>query len=97
MEVKQQSSPWAAAIPALLSFFAILALILDAGTAVSAAGRGLQLCLETVVPSLFPFLVAARLFTGSGAAQWCARVLGPVMGPAFGLPSNGAAAVVLGL
>ena len=45
MEVKQQSSPWAAAIPALLSFFAILALILDAGTAVSAAGRGLQLCL----------------------------------------------------
>ena len=67
MEVKQQSSPWAAAIPALLSFFAILALILDAGTAVSAAGRGLQLCLETVVPSLFPFLVAARLFTGSGA------------------------------
>lgn len=95
--MKQQSSPWAAAIPALLSFFAILALILDAGTAVSAAGRGLQLCLETVVPSLFPFLVAARLFTGSGAAQWCARVLGPVMGPAFGLPSNGAAAVVLGL
>ena len=97
MEVKQQSSPLGRCHSGPPELFAILALILDAGTAVSAAGRGLQLCLETVVPSLFPFLVAARLFTGSGAAQWCARVLGPVMGPAFGLPSNGAAAVVLGL
>ena len=83
MEVKQQSSPWAAAVPALLSFFAILALILDAETAVSAASAGLQLCLQTVVPSLFPFLVAARLFTSSGAVEWCARVVGPVMGPAL--------------
>ena len=97
MEVKQQSSPWAAAVPALLSFFAILALILDAETAVSAASAGLQLCLQTVVPSLFPFLVAARLFTSSGAVEWCARVVGPVMGPAFGLPPQGAAALVLGL
>lgn len=95
--MKQQSSPWAAAAPALLSFMAILALILDAGTAVSAAAEGIQLCLQTVVPSLFPFLVASRLFLASGAAQWCTRVVGPVMGPAFGLPAQGASALALGM
>lgn len=97
MEVKQQSSRWASVIPALFSFFGILALILDAKTAVSSAAEGLQLCLQTVVPSLFPFLVAARLFLRSGAAQWCTRAVGPIMEPIFGLPPQGASALVLGM
>lgn len=95
--MKQQSSRWASVIPALFSFFGILALILDAKTAVSSAAEGLQLCLQTVVPSLFPFLVAARLFLRSGAAQWCTRAVGPIMEPIFGLPPQGASALVLGM
>ena len=80
----------AAAVPALLSFFAILALILDAETAVSAASAGLQLCLQTVVPSLSPIFWWRRaslpaLARWNGAPGWW----GPVMGPAFGLPPQG--------
>lgn len=83
-------------IPATVSFLGLLALILDAGTATRAAGEGLAMCLQTVIPSLFPFLVLSRLFTGSAAAGWCAKLLGPVMRPLFGISREGAPALVLG-
>lgn len=94
--MKRESPILRQIFPAALSFLGLLALILDAETAVRAAGEGLTMCLQTVVPSLFPFLVASRLFAGSAAAGWCARVLGPVMGPVFGLPPQCAPALVLG-
>lgn len=94
--MRDKSSTWAVILPALLSFLGILALILDAQTAVAAAGEGIRLCLETVVPALFPFLVLSRLFTGSAAVQGCTKILGPIMRPLFGLPAQGAAAVAMG-
>ena len=38
---------------------AMALLILDTATALSGMREGLQVCLETVIPSLFPFTVAS--------------------------------------
>lgn len=46
-------------------FCGILALILDAPTASKGAREGIALCLETVVPSLFPFFFMSALLVGT--------------------------------
>lgn len=42
----------------------LLVLILDAKTAVLGAQEGITLCLQTVIPALFPFFVISSLLTG---------------------------------
>jgi len=42
---------------ALLSATMLLILILDSKTAIRGANRGVELCLKTLIPTLFPFLV----------------------------------------
>ena len=44
---------------------AMAVLILDAKTAFASAQAGVELCLRTVVPALFPFLVLSVLLTGN--------------------------------
>lgn len=44
---------------------AMMLLILDSRTAFSGAAEGVELCIRTVVPSLFPFFVLSILLTGS--------------------------------
>lgn len=45
--------------------FSLLILILDSSTAMKGAKEGLEMCLQTVIPSLFPFLFISSLFTSS--------------------------------
>lgn len=55
-----------------LSFWpcaAMLVLILDAKTALAGAQDGIELCIRTVVPSLFPFLFLSVMTTGSMLAN----------------------------
>lgn len=47
----------------------MLILILDSKTALSGAREGLDLCIRTVIPSLFPFFVLSILLTGSLTGQ----------------------------
>lgn len=42
---------------------ATLFLILDSKIAVSGAQRGLELCIQTVIPSLFPFMIVSTILT----------------------------------
>lgn len=49
----------------LLSALAMLVLILDAKTALSGAGDGITLCLYTVIPSLFPFIVLSVMISST--------------------------------
>lgn len=44
-----------------LAAWAMLVIILDAKTAVVAAQEGIQLCIRTVIPSLFPFFVLSGI------------------------------------
>lgn len=62
----------------LLVLCGILALILDAPTASEAVREGIALCIETVIPSLFPFFLLSALLVGSlhgirfhGGARLC--------------------------
>ena len=43
----------------------MLILILDSKTALEGARAGLDLCIRTVIPSLFPFFVLSMVFTGA--------------------------------
>jgi len=46
-------------------FLGILILILDGKTALIGASKGLELCIRTLIPSLFPFFVFSILMTSS--------------------------------
>ncbi len=47
----------------------MLVLILDAKTALAGAQAGLQLCIQTLIPSLFPFFIFSILLTSSLSGQ----------------------------
>ena len=63
----------------------------------AAAREGVTLCLDLIVPSLFPFFVLSSLLIATGLAGACARLLEKLMGPLFGVGGAGAAAMGLGL
>ena len=52
-------------LPGIGACVGMLALILDARTAMAGAAGGVELCVKTVIPSLFPFFVLSILLTGS--------------------------------
>ena len=43
----------------------MLVLILDSRTAMAGAAEGMELCIRTLIPSLFPFFVLSAMLTGS--------------------------------
>ena len=47
----------------------MLLLILDSKTAVTGAWDGIELCLRTVIPSLFPFFIISAALTSSLAGM----------------------------
>lgn len=61
------------------------------------ASAGVNLCLELLIPALFPFFVLSSLFISTGLAQACSKPLGPFIRRGFGVSSPGAAAFCLGL
>ncbi len=61
-------------------------------------GRGaVDLCLNVVIPSLFPFFIFCGLFLSLGGARLLSRILSSVMRPVFNLPGAAALAYVLGI
>lgn len=72
-------------IAALAAVAGMLAMILDSRTALSAAAEGVQLCISTVIPSLFPFLFLSGTF-----GQYCpgTGLVGRLLGKLYGIPGN---------
>lgn len=52
-------------LTAIAAFLGMLALIMDGRTAMNGAIEGIRLCMETVIPSLFPFFFLSIWITGS--------------------------------
>lgn len=75
--------------------FAVL-LTIFSGKARAAAGAGLTLCLETIIPSLFPFFVMSSLIISSGLSQAVANAAGHLMPAIFGVSGSGALPLILG-
>lgn len=73
----------------LLSTFIIIIMILDSRTALQGAKDGLALCLNTVIPSLFPFFVFSAIINTVliGKSPRFIRPLGRLCGLPFGAES----------
>ena len=80
----------------LLSVFCFLLILRNSDMAIDYMGRGLTLCVNTVIPSLFPFMVISELLVGSGAGEALGRILAKPMQWLFGASGAGSSAVVLG-
>ena len=83
-------------IPVLCTIF-ILCLILLSDTAVKAAMKGLSLWAGIVIPSLFPFFVAAEIMNSTGFIRASGLLLEPVMRPFFNVPGCGSFALAMGV
>jgi len=70
----------------IISIAFILLLIIFSKTAVSSALKGIDLWLNVVFPSLFPFLTASELLNGTSFVKAAGILLEPVMRPLFNVP-----------
>ena len=83
---------------ALLGSGALAILLLrQAETAAQAVRDGVQLCLTSVVPALFPFFAVSSLLVALGAAEAAGRALARPFGRLFRCGGAGCAALLLGL
>ena len=81
--------------PAIWAGLAMMILILDTRTALSAGSEGIRLCLQTVIPCLFPFLLLSSFLTASLSDAPL-----PFSGPLakwLRIPKNGICAYLIGL
>jgi len=76
--------------------FFLLAMIFYPKIVFTAAGGGLSIWWQSVVPSLFPFFITAELLLRTGMAKALGFWLDPLMRPLFRLPGTAALAVVMG-
>lgn len=80
---------------AILSILAILVLILDTKTALLGASEGIDLCIRTVIPSLFPFFFLSKIIISS-ADKLSGKLLRPI-GKLCRVPVGGEIIFLLGL
>ena len=64
---------------------------------IDAGMQGIFLCLDTVIPSLFPFFVCSGIITGLGLTKPIEKLMAPFMKPLFGVSGKGAMPFVIGL
>lgn len=81
----------------LAVFLMLLALILFPSQSVSAAKDGVSLCLNVILPSLFPFFALSTLCVELGLIQALGRVMEKVMKPLFHVGGACAGAFLMGI
>ena len=59
--------------------------------------EGMYICVKSVIPSLFPYMVISSLVISSGLAHYLGRVLSRPLSALFALSGGCAAAIVLGV
>ena len=80
----------------LMSTFCFCLILRNSDMAIEYIGRGLRLCTQTVIPSLFPFMVVSELLVESGAGEALGKFFSRLMRRVFGLSGAGGSAVFLG-
>lgn len=84
-------------IAALAVFISLAALVMFPSEAVSSAKDGLELCMNVIIPSLFPFFVLSNMIVELGLIRYIGRLLEGLMRPVFNVGGNCAAAFALGI
>ena len=79
----------------LLPCVGFLVLILDAKTALQGAAEGIELCIKTVIPALFPFFMLSILLT-SALIGHRNRIFAPI-GALCGMPKGSESLLLVGL
>lgn len=82
-------------VKALGAALGMILLILDSSTALNGASEGIELCLRTVIPSLFPFFVLSSLLTGA-IGDSSPKILHPLWRK-LGIPPGSEAILLTGL
>ena len=81
-----------------LSLLGVMALLLlCSADAAQAVRDALALCVQSVIPALFPFFVVSSLFIDLGCAAVLGRSLAPIMRWLFGVSGAGGTAFLLGI
>lgn len=83
-------------LPILCIIF-IMSIVLFPKTSVSAALKGINICLNIVFPSLFPFLAASEILNRTSFTKAAGILLEPIMRPLFNVPGCGSFAVAMGI
>ena len=81
---------------AIILIFFILLLLKNPEIATKCITNGISLCLTTVIPSLFPFMILTELLLSCGFAEWFGKYLGSPIAALFGITKQSATAVFLG-
>ena len=80
----------------LFAVFLFILLLVNADVAMDGVQRGLLLCAQTLIPSLFPFLVLSELLVASGAGTTLGRLFSRPVASLFGVSRGGGVAILLG-
>ena len=81
----------------LVSALALALTFIYSDVAISSMSDGMRLCVSTLIPSLFPFMVISELFVRSGMASVVGRALGAPISKLFGISREGSVAWLLGV
>lgn len=75
----------------------IISIVKNPSMSINSAKTGLNLWLNILVPSLFPFLIMSELFISSGLVKSLGSLLEPVMKPIFGISGEGSFPFIMSL
>lgn len=64
---------------------------------IAAAKHTLGICVNVIIPTLFPFIFCSNMFIALGAGRMLSRTLSKIMYPLFGVSGQGALAFILGI
>ena len=78
------------------SFSIFAALLIFPKAAAEAVKAGLIMCTQMIMPSLFPFFIAANLLNELGASKLTANALAP-LGARLGMSGHGVSAFIIGV
>ncbi len=76
--------------------FSLILILRNSDIAIEYIGNGLKLCVRTVIPALFPFMVISELIVLSGLGDILGRFLDRPLGWIFGISGVSSCAVLLG-
>lgn len=81
----------------LLCICGFAALALSSAQVIERCRYALDLCLELILPSLFPFFVLSSLLNQLGLPGFLGRLLAPAASRVYGISGAGASAIFIGL
>ena len=70
------------------ALFMMISAVIMPNVCVQSATNGLQLSLNTVIPSLFPFFIASSILVKTGAISKASRIISPAMESLFRCPGE---------